>query len=235
MVVDGKSSHCQASSRGRRDLGLAGPVSARLRVWSLHVVLFGLGWVRMSLGATSYVVLGLVSLRPRAGHELARYAERSIGNFFALTRSQVYVELDRLRRLGLLEATEVPQERLPTKRVYEITAEGEAVLGEWLENASLDSDRQRNLFLVRVFFADRMSPARLVAILDDYAAQASARRDRLGEMVDRLVDRPQAAFRRATASFGVHREQAKLDWIAEIRPLMLAALAGAAPRDEDEP
>ncbi|MFZ0088362.1 MAG: helix-turn-helix transcriptional regulator, partial [Solirubrobacteraceae bacterium] len=62
----------------------------------------------MPLGATSYVVLGLVSVRPRAGHELARYAERSIGNFFALTRSQVYVELDRLRRLGLLEATEVP-------------------------------------------------------------------------------------------------------------------------------
>ena len=188
----------------------------------------------MSLGATSYVVLGLVSVRPRAGHELARYAERSIGNFFALTRSQVYVELDRLRGLGLLEATEVPQERLPTKRVYEITVDGEAVLGEWLENAPLDPDRQRNLFLVRVFFADRMSPGRLGAILDEYAAQASARRDRLGEVVDRLVDRPQAAFRRATALFGVRREQAKLDWIAEIRPLLLAAAVRATPPDGSE-
>ncbi|MFZ0090216.1 MAG: helix-turn-helix transcriptional regulator, partial [Solirubrobacteraceae bacterium] len=168
------------------------------------------------------------------GHELARYAERSIGNFFALTRSQVYVELDRLRRLGLLEATEVPQERLPTKRVYEITAEGEAVLGEWLEHAPLDPERQRNLFLVRVFFADRMSPARLGAILDDYAAQAIARRDCLAEVVDRLVDRPQAAFRRATASFGARREQAKLDWIAEIRPLLLAAAVGATPRNGNE-
>jgi DNA-binding PadR family transcriptional regulator len=187
----------------------------------------------MALGATSYVVLGLVSLRPRAGHELARYAERSIGNFFALTRSQVYVELDRLRELGLLEATEVAQEHLPTKRVYEITAEGDVVLGEWLENAPLDPDRQRNLFLVRVFFGDRMSPARLEAILDEYEAQASARRDRLREVVDRLLDRPQAAFRRATALFGVRREQAKLDWIAEVRPLLLAAGVGAPPDGSD--
>jgi DNA-binding PadR family transcriptional regulator len=185
----------------------------------------------MALAATSYVVLGLVSVRPRAGHELARYSERSIGNFFALTRSQVYVELDRLRGLGLLEATEVPQERLPTKRVYQITAEGEAVLEEWLDSAPLDLDRQRNLFLVRVFFGDRMSPARLDAILDEYAAQARARREGLCEVVDRLVDRPQAAFRRATALFGVRREQAKLEWIDEVRPLLLAAVVGAPPRD----
>lgn len=189
----------------------------------------------MSLGATSYVVLGLVSVRPRAGHELARYAERSIGNFFALTRSQVYVELDRLRGLGLLEAMEVPQERLPTKRVYEITADGEAVLREWLEDAPLDPDRQRNLFLVRVFFGDRMLPARLEALLDAYAAQASARRDRLVEVVDRLVNRPHAAFRRATASYGVRREQAKLDWIAEVRPLLLAAAVDATPRERNQP
>ena len=54
---------------------------------------------------------------------------------------------------------------MPTKRVYKTTAEGEAVLEEWLDSAPLDLDRQRNLFLVRVFFGDRMSPARLEAIL----------------------------------------------------------------------
>ncbi len=173
-------------------------------------------------------------MRPRAGHELARYAERSIGNFFTLTRSQVYVELDRLRHLGLLEATEVPQERLPTKRVYEITAEGDAVLGQWLENAPLVPDRQRNLFLVRVFFGDRLSSAGLAAILDEYAVEATRRRDRLQGIADRLVDRPQAAFRRATALFGARREQAKLDWVAEVQPLLLAPTLSTGPREEDD-
>ena len=177
----------------------------------------------MELAATSYVVLGLVSLRPRAGHELARYAQASIENFFALTRSHVYVELDRLCRLGLLEASEVAQERLPNKRVYEITRRGEEVLRDWLEEAPLELERQRNMFLVRVFFGDRMAADRLQEILDEYEAAAVERRDRLAGVVDRLTDRPQAVFRRATAMFGVRREQAKIDWVAEVRPLLHAA------------
>lgn len=179
------------------------------------------------LSATAYVVLGLVSVRPRAGHELAGYAERSIGNFFPLTRSHVYSELDRLCRVGLLVATEVRQERFPTKRVYEITAEGECVLQQWLEEAPLGVDRQRNLFLVRLFLGDRMSPARLEEILGEYEAEARARRDRLAVVVERLAERPQAAFRRATAMFGVRREQAKLEWVAEVRPILLAAVGSA--------
>jgi len=32
----------------------------------------------------------------------------------------------------LLAVTEVPQERFPIKRVYEIAAEGEDVMGRWV-------------------------------------------------------------------------------------------------------
>lgn len=188
----------------------------------------------IDLSPTAYVVLGLVSVRPMAGHELARYGERSVGNFFPLTRSHIYSELERLCGLGLLEATEVRQERLPTKRVYGITATGDDVLREWLEESPVVSERQRNLFLVRVFFADRMTPARLEAILSDYESQARARRDRLGEVAESLEDRPQAAFRRVTAMFGVRREQAKLDWLREVRPLLLdAAVSGSAGGRDD--
>lgn len=176
----------------------------------------------------------MVSLRPRAGHELAGYAERSVGNFFPLTRSHIYSELERLCGLGLLEATEVRQERFPNKRVYAITAEGEEVLREWLEESPVISERQRNLFLARVFLADRMEPARLEAILFEYEAQARARRDRLEDVVERLEARPQAAFRRATAMFGVRREQAKLDWLREVRPLLLEASVSGSAGGGDE-
>jgi DNA-binding PadR family transcriptional regulator len=69
-------------------------------------------------------VLGLVSVRPAAGHELAGFSERSIGNFFPIARSQIYSELERLCRAGLLSVTEVPQQRWPTKRVYAVTEDG---------------------------------------------------------------------------------------------------------------
>jgi DNA-binding PadR family transcriptional regulator len=178
------------------------------------------------LPATSYVVLGLVSVRPAAGHELAGFSERSIGNFFPIARSQIYYELDRLCRLGFLAVTEVPQRRWPTKRVYELTEAGEAELRRWLDEAPVDPERTRNLFLVRVFFADRVSPERLVALLDEYEATARAMYETLAGVADRLVDRPEAAFRRATAVFGMRHAQATLDGVADVRAIPRGAVFG---------
>lgn len=173
------------------------------------------------LPATAYVVLGLVSVRPTAGHELAAFAERSIGQFFSLTRSHVYSELERLCRLGLLDVTEVEQERFPNKRVYAITEPGNDALEAWLDDLTLPPERQRNLFLVRVFFGDLMSSARLEELLYDYEQATRERRDRFAEVADRLADRPQSTFRRATALFGLSQAQARLDWIDHVRPLLL--------------
>jgi len=180
------------------------------------------------LSPTAYVVLGLVSVRPAAGHELAGFAARSVGLIFPLTRSHIYSELDRLRQLGLLTATEVAQERSPNKRVYEVTQEGNDVLSRWLEEAPLGSERQRNLFMVRIFFGDRMASGRLEELLDEYERAARARRDHLAEIVDRLGGRPEATYRRVAAMFGLRREQATLDWIAEARPLLLDSLSADA-------
>lgn len=175
------------------------------------------------LSPTGYVVLGLVSVRPSAGHELAGFANRSIAAFFPVTRSHVFTELTRLHQAGLLQATDVPQERFPTDRVYATTEEGEAVLRRWLDESEIGFDRVRNFFLVRIFFADRMAPGQMAALLDRYEATAIARRNQLTEVVERLADRPESVFRRATAMFGVRQERAKLDWLAEVRPLLLDA------------
>ncbi len=174
----------------------------------------------LKLRATAYVVLGLVSIRPGAGHELAALSERSIGAFFPIARSQVYSELERLCRLGLLTVTEVPQQRFPTKRVYEVTKEGDAELRRWLDEAAIEPERTRNLFLVRIFFGDRVSRERLDALLDDYEAGARARRDALAATAERLADRPQSAFPRATALFGMRHAQATLDWVADVRLIL---------------
>jgi DNA-binding PadR family transcriptional regulator len=186
------------------------------------------------LSQTAYVVLGLVSIRPAAGHELAGFAQRSVGQIFPLTRSHIYTELAHLRQLGLLSATEVVQERFPTKLLYEVTDDGDDVLRKWLEEAPVGHDRQRNLFLVRIFFGDRMSAGRLEELLDDYETAARARRDHLSEIVERLADRPQAAYRRAAAMFGVRREQAALDWVIDARPLLVEAVTAnlAAPEPQ---
>jgi len=186
------------------------------------------------LPATAYVVLGLVSIRPMTGYELTGYAERSIGNFFPLTRSHIYSELDRLGRLELLEATEIAQETAPTKRVYTITPAGSAALARWLEGTLESEGRSRNLFLVRIFFGHRTTPGRLAELLDQFEAAARFRHDQLAMMAEKLADRPGSAFRRSTAVFGLRHEAASLQWVTEMRPVLLAAAAaGGLPPHKD--
>ncbi len=184
----------------------------------------------LKLPATGYVVLGLVSVHPSAGHELAAFSERSIGNFFPIARSQIYSELERLCRVGLLSVTEVHQQRWPTKLVYEVTEGGAAELRRWLEEAPVEAERHRNLFLVRVFFGDHVSRERLDALLDEYEASARASRDTLAAVVDRLADRPPSSFRRATALFGMRHAQATLDWVADVRLIVRDARAQLSER-----
>ncbi|WP_042371375.1 PadR family transcriptional regulator [Streptacidiphilus neutrinimicus] len=175
------------------------------------------------LSATAQVVLGMVSIRPVTGYELTAFASRSIANFFPLTRSHIYTELNHLSALGLLRVTETPRENAPAKKAYEITPAGSDELQRWLDETDLSEERTRSLFLVRIFFGDRTSPERMAGVLNAYETAALRRREHFAALVDKLADRPESVFRRATAMFGLRHEQAKLDWVAEARPLLLAA------------
>ena len=65
----------------------------------------------------------------------------------------------------------------------------------------------------------------LQRVVDAYKARA--RRDALATIADRLAEWPEPVFRRATAMIGLRREEANLDWVAETRPVLLAARAAA--------
>jgi DNA-binding PadR family transcriptional regulator len=108
--------------------------------------------------------------------------------------------------------------------VYEVTPAGSEELRHWLADPQTKDERARSVFLVRIFFGDRSSPGQLAALLDDFESRAAIRRDRLSALVDKLADRPASVFRRSTAMLGVRREQANLDWVAEVRPMLMAAL-----------
>jgi PadR family transcriptional regulator, regulatory protein AphA len=140
-----------------------------------------------------------------------------------LTHSHVYPELDRLCGCGLLDVTEVEQERFPTKRVYEITESGVEVLEGWLDDSAMPPERQRNLFLVRLFFGDRMSSGQIEELLSSDEQAQRARRDLLAELVERLAQRPESTYRRAPAMLGLAQAQAKPEWIGQVRPVLLHA------------
>lgn len=151
-----------------------------------------------------------------SGYDLTAFADRSVAHFWPISRSLVYRELARLELQGLVDGTDVRQRRLPDKRVYELTQQGERVLDEWLEESPFERDRGRSTFLLMFFFGERMSPARLSELVAQYLRTAERDIQDLTAICDQLEALPHARFGRLAAEFGVRLAQARADWAREV-------------------
>ena len=105
----------------------------------------------MELSPTAKVVLGLVALGERTGYDIKQAVERSTAFFWGASYGQIYPELERLERDGLL----IGEQRGPRRRrEYRVTPAGERALGDWLSSREPLWFSTRDEGLLKLFFAD---------------------------------------------------------------------------------
>lgn len=185
----------------------------------------------MARPATStYAVLGLLSFAPMSGYQTARAVERTISYFWPISKTHVYSELARLEELGWVEGDDVRQERLPDKRVFSITSEGERALDAWLLESELPSDVHRVPLLVKLFVAHRIPLNRTREMIANYRSLAEAELRALEEIMKILEPEPKAVFGRATALLGVRMTEAVVRWADEVEGLLPARRFSIDPR-----
>ncbi len=170
----------------------------------------------MKLPTTSYAILGLLSINQMSGYELAQAADRSIANFWPISRSQVYGELGRLEQLGFVTGTDVAQQRLPDKRVFTITGAGHEALADWLAVPTYERDRMRLGFCVKLFFGHQIPRETLVKLVESFRDTNRERATYLDGVVRMLSVLPETAFVRATALLGQRVSEAAAAWADEL-------------------
>jgi len=167
---------------------------------------------------TTYALLGLIDKLPNSsGHELASAADRSFAHFWPISRTLLYRELNRLVQLGWVAASRIEQTRVPSKWIYEVTADGRRALVDWLSRASSASGSYRSGVLLRFFFAHRMDTNQVQALLEDYRASLRSQGDDFAAIVAKLASTPGQAARigRLTALHGLRTAEARLEWVDE--------------------
>jgi PadR family transcriptional regulator, regulatory protein AphA len=115
---------------------------------NLHVKV-GLCFLVMSL---RHAVLGLLSVQPMTGYELASKFDASLGNAWHASHSQIYPELGKLEDAGMIE---VVARGARNSRTFAVTGDGRAELRRWLVEVE-PSRQQRNESAVRTFLAPRL-------------------------------------------------------------------------------
>jgi|SRR5947209_3683833 len=74
--------------------------------------------------ALRHAILAALLEGEASGYELAKRFDVSVANFWSATPQQLYRELERMERDGLLAARVVEQRRRPNKRVFSVTEAG---------------------------------------------------------------------------------------------------------------
>ena len=129
------------------------------------------------LGPSAYLVLGFIAeLGPSTPYDLKRAVARSIAYFWAFPHSQLYVEPERLAKLGLL--SEEQEEHGRRRRLFSITDAGRQALREWLEAPGNQQTETRDLGLLKLYFGDLTTPERVRQMAEE---QIALHKERLAE------------------------------------------------------
>ena len=185
------------------------------------------------LGTTSHAILGLLSITPMSGYDLFQAVDRSVSRFWPISKSQVYAELARLETIELIDGTDVPQERLPDKRVFRLTDAGEQALDAWLDDGELEDMQLRIPFLLKAFFGHRRSPQHTAALLEIVRDEAADEAAQYAGFLKMLADAPDCEYARIVVLFGLKMAEAFVAWAEEARALLPAHEHRVDPRRPD--
>jgi len=126
----------------------------------------------VELSATAKVILGMLAARPRSGYEIKQLVDNSARFFWAASYGQIYPELKRLEKEGLIAGSDSSQGARP-RTIYKLTAKGSHAAQQWIAREP-ETFELRDEGLLELFFAGSIDPARTPEIARERAAQAAA-------------------------------------------------------------
>ena len=124
--------------------------------------------------ALRHAVLAVLLGGEFSGYQLAKVFDTGVANFWYASPQQLYAELTKLERAGLVDGQLVIQLDRPNKRVYTVTEAGVAELVRFAETAAKPAVIRDDL-LVKVHAVDRTDAGAVVARLEERAGQAAAK------------------------------------------------------------
>ncbi|MDH6577795.1 PadR family transcriptional regulator [Kitasatospora sp. MAP5-34] len=189
--------------------------------------------------ALRHAVLAALLDGEYSGYQLAKAFDVGVANFWHALPQQLYVELARLEKDGLVAGRQVVQETRPNKRVFRVTEAGLAELEQFAAAVSKPSFIRDDL-LVKVQAADHVGTGPVIEQLDERAAAAQAKIELFGELLRQMRgDVDEEEFLRRgdrigpylTCLRGLAFEQGHRDWCVRIADVLRQrdAQAGIAP------
>ncbi len=103
-----------------------------------------------------YIILGLLGAHPMSGYDIKQAFDRALASYWNAGNSQIYTTLKKLSDAKLVEAEVIVQKSRPNRKVYHLTARGQAELDRWLQE-DVPERFSKDGFLTKLFFCGETS------------------------------------------------------------------------------
>ena len=134
-----------------------------------------------------YALLALLTSQPLTGYDVFKHFEQSVGYVWHAPDSQIYPELRRMEKDGLLRGVEEAWGKKGKKKRYHITAEGIEAFRACI-NTTLDYTRERDPIHLKAAYLEWAEPDAARAQMEAHIAYHSSRARQWEEMIAALKD-----------------------------------------------
>lgn len=165
--------------------------------------------------------MALLRVGPMSGYELQKQFAQSVGHVWYAPDSQIYPELHRMEKAGLIEAEEQPRGERAKRRLYHVTEAGDAAFLLWMRSP-LDYQRVKDPAHLRSAYLEAVSPSdarafftRHIAVWEDELRQWQIELDRIESREHPMLERRLAVTpeseRERTIAFKKHAYEGLVD------------------------
>ena len=167
----------------------------------------------MEFNSVTYVVLGMLRRRPRSGYEIKALVDRSTRHFWAASYGQLYPELKRLARAGLIEGQSAPTGGR-RRVIYRLTPAGMQTLLDWLREPHF-SHELRDEGLLKLFFADALSDEEALELVRAIRRRHERALEQL-RAVDEKARLTAPPFSYLTLEYGLAMSAFTIEWFSAV-------------------
>lgn len=164
-----------------------------------------------------YAILGLLNQRDMSGYELMKQFESGLNEFWSAKHSQIYPELAKLTEEGSVDYQVQISGSVLQKKVYSITEAGRKDFLAWLKKDVAMEPTPKEVFRLKLFFADCLDAATLLAHLESQLRQHEDRLTHLKNNQKKFTEVPPAdsdGFGDYLVLMGaVMREETSCEWL----------------------
>ena len=170
-----------------------------------------------------YTLLGFLSYGPQTGYDLKKHMDNSTQFFWHARLSQIYPALKKLAEEGLAEATVIPQEGKPDKKIYFITEAGRATLMDWLAEPLGKLSSTKDPVLLKLFFSGVLDKETVLAQLRRqlalHRAQLTLYQQETAAYLEQIIAETglarEGVMWELARQFGEEYERAYIRWLEE--------------------